>query len=142
MATYPLRVMLVEDDEIDAEKIKRAFRALAFPPHLTVYQTASEALAALHSPHPMQPCYPTLVLLDLNLPGMSGLEFLQQVRQDAQLRELVVFVLTDSHNDADRAAAYDLAIAGYLHKSGLGRSCENLVDLVDVYMQTMTIPAL
>ena len=70
----PFGVVLVEDDDVDAESIARSFRALNFPPSLTVYRSAADALVALQGPHSQRPPSPFVLVLDLNLPGMSGLE--------------------------------------------------------------------
>jgi CheY-like chemotaxis protein len=140
MDTYPLEVVLVEDDDIDVETISRSFRGLEFPPQLTVYRTAHEALVALRGQPARRPAGPFLVLLDLNLPGMTGIEFLEKVRGDARLRGIVVFVLTASPADEDRAAAYDWAIAGYMRKSNLGFNSRALVSLVDLYMRYVSFP--
>lgn len=117
LSTYPFEVVLIEDDAIDTEAILRSFRGLESPPHLTVYRTAKDALQALHGPPGSRAAGRFLVLLDLSLPGMTGLEFLERIRSDARFRGTVIFVLTGSHDDADIAAAYDATIAGYMRKS-------------------------
>ena len=140
MSTYPLRLILVEDDDVDAEAIIRGLRSVKFPLQLSAFRTASETLEELLRPQSTQQIYRTMVLLDLGLPGMSGLDFLRLVRQDAQLSALAVVVVSDSDNDTDKAAAHALSIAGYLRKSSLGPKCENLVHLVETLMQSETVP--
>jgi CheY-like chemotaxis protein len=81
-----------------------------------------------------------VLLLDLNLPGMSGLEFLAEVRKDPQLSGTVVFVMTDSNDPADAADAYSLRVAGCLRKSDLGRNYQALISLIDAYMACVTLP--
>jgi CheY-like chemotaxis protein len=140
LSTYPLRLILVEDDDVDAEVIIRGLRSVNFPLQLSAFRTASETLADLLRPKSTQSIYRTLVLLDLGLPGMSGLDFLRLIRQDAQLNGLAVVVVSDSDNDTDKAAVQALSIAGYLRKSKLGPNCENLVHLIEEYLKTGNVP--
>lgn len=140
MSTYPLRLILVEDDDIDAEAVTRGLRSVKFPLQLTVFRTASETLEELLRLLSTQQIYRTMVLLDLSLPGMSGLDFLRMVRLDAQLSALAVVVVSDSESDYDMGAAYELGVAGYVRKSSLGPKCENLVHLVEALMQSGTVP--
>jgi CheY-like chemotaxis protein len=64
------------------------------------------------SPTPL----PNVILLDINMPRMNGLEFLKELREDEKLRSISVFVMTTSNDDADRAEAYRLNVAGYILK--------------------------
>ncbi|MFM8917419.1 MAG: response regulator, partial [Bacteroidota bacterium] len=59
---------------------------------------------------------PQIILLDLNMPKMNGMEFLKELRQDPELRSISVFVMTTSNDDRDRIDAYDLNVAGYILK--------------------------
>lgn len=118
----------------------RGLRSVKYPLQINAFRSASETLTDLLRPKSTQQVYQTLVLLDLHLPGMSGLEFLRFLRQDAQLSGLAVVVVSDSENDTDKAAAQALSIAGYLWKSSLGPNCENLVHLVEALMQSGTVP--
>jgi CheY-like chemotaxis protein len=139
MGAYPFGVIVIEDDDVDVEAISRSLLRLASPPDLAIFRTASEALEALQEQRPLfHPAIPFLVLLDLHLPGMPVLEFLADIRQDARLRRTIVFVLADSDNDADRAAAYDMGVAGYLRKSAVPGTTEAIAALLEVYMQNVT----
>lgn len=95
---------------------------------------------ALRDPQAQQPPSLFVLLLDPNLLGMSGLEFLAQVRKDPQHSGTVVPVMTYSNHLADGADGYSLRVAGYLRKSDLGRNCQTLVFLLDVYMACVTLP--
>ncbi|HXF61372.1 MAG TPA: response regulator, partial [Caldilineaceae bacterium] len=99
------------------------------------------ALAALkgNTHHPPLP-QPHVILLDLNLPRMSGLEFLRALRQDPELRPSVVFVWTTSTNQADIQAAYEQVVAGYLVKSRVGANPAKLLDLLQSYCQMVIFP--
>jgi CheY-like chemotaxis protein len=110
-------ILLVEDDRVDVMTVQRALKrhAIAIPLH--VARTATEALALLRgegTPRLEPP--PGLILLDLNLPRMSGIEFLQALRADPRLRDLTVIVLTSSNEPTDRAAAFRYEVEDYIVK--------------------------
>ncbi len=139
MGAHPFGVIVIEDDDVDVEAISRSLLRLASPPDLAIFGTASEALQALQDQRPLfHPATPFLILLDLHLPGMPALEFLADIRKDARLRRTIVFVLADSDNDAERTAAYDMGVAGYLRKSALPGATEAIAALLEVYMQNVT----
>src|SRR5579872_5611167 len=114
MIGQPLNILLVEDDEIDVENVKRAFRKNKIVNPLWTAGNGVEALEMLRTG--VVPAPRRLVLLDLNLPRMNGLEFLHAVRRDPVLAALPVVVLTTSNDERDRVEAYDLNVAGYLLK--------------------------
>lgn len=132
-----VNVLLVEDDEIDAEAVERAFRKHRIANPIIV---AQDGLAALELLRTGQVPRPNLILLDLNMPRMNGIEFLQTVRQDKDLHDLVVFVLTTSDDDRDKWEAYDQNIAGYLVKSKVGDGFVNLVEMLDCYWRYVEFP--
>ena len=117
MSDVMASILLIEDDEVDVEAIRRLFawRNIANPLHV-----ASDGVAALRMLHGEdqstigQPC---VILLDLNLPRMNGIEFLNELRRDAQLKDCVVFVLTTSNSDYDRLVTNSRYVAGYLLKA-------------------------
>ena len=94
MQTQPVQVLLVDDDDVDAEMVVRGFKNHRIANPVTVAENGTEALKILrgngHGPF----AKPFLILLDLNMPGMNGFEFLEQLRDDSKLRDSVVFVLT------------------------------------------------
>lgn len=136
-----MQILLVEDDEIEAEAIRRSFRKYHLENVITVAADGLEALELLsgrtRSGLALQP---DLILLDLNMPRMSGLEFLDVLRQDPQLRRSIVFVLTTSNREEDKVAAYDRQVAGYLVKSQLGEDFLRLTQLLDTYWHTIEFP--
>jgi CheY-like chemotaxis protein len=83
---------------------------------------------------------PFLILLDINLPRMSGLEFLRALRDDPELHDSIVFVLTTSNRDEDRVASYGNHVAGYIVKGDVGPSFLNLVNLLDHYWRIVEFP--
>jgi CheY-like chemotaxis protein len=109
-----LNILLVEDDELDVENVRRAFKRANIETPLWVASDGEEALRLLRSSE--YPRKRRLVLLDLNLPKMSGIELLRELRSDPALHAQSVVVLTTSNEDRDRTEAYGLNVAGYLLK--------------------------
>ena len=117
MDTKLLNILLVDDDEIDVMNVQRAFRKNNILNPLRVAHNGLEALALLRSTGEQGvPKERRLVLLDLNMPKMNGLEFLRELRSDPELRALTVIVLTTSDDDRDKVEAYNLNVAGYIVK--------------------------
>jgi CheY-like chemotaxis protein len=109
-----LNVVLVEDDEVDVMNVRRAFKKNNITNPLFVAGDGVEALALLRDPS--TPTKNRIVLLDLNMPRMNGIEFLRALREDPQLSHTPVVVLTTSNEDKDRVEAFQLNVAGYLLK--------------------------
>lgn len=110
----PLNVVLVEDDDVDVMNVRRAFAKVNIKAPLFVASDGVEALELLRSAN--VPRGRRLVLLDLNMPRMNGIEFLRELRADEALRCTPVVVLTTSNDDEDRVNAFNLNVAGYLLK--------------------------
>lgn len=109
-----LNLVLVEDDDIDVMNVRRALERAHVTNPLFVAHNGLEALALLRSDQ--VPSDRRLVLLDLNMPKMNGIEFLRELRKDPALKATPVVVLTTSDDDRDKIQAYDLNVAGYLLK--------------------------
>ena len=114
-----INILLVEDDEVDVMNVRRAFKKGGVSNPLFVASNGLEALDMLKSQRGQRPVVPLerrLILLDLNMPKMGGIEFLQVLRADPDLKATPVVVLTTSGEDCDRVQAYNLNVAGYLLK--------------------------
>lgn len=120
MEDIMINVLLVEDDEVDVMNVKRAFKKNNITNPLFVASNGIEALKMLRNPNngepPIVPQNRRLILLDLNMPRMGGIEFLQSLRSDPNLKSIPVVVLTTSNQDQDRVEAYQLNVAGYILK--------------------------
>lgn len=117
MESKLLNILLVDDDEIDVMNVRRAFKKNNIVNPLYVAHNGLEALDMLRgSGDDAMPTERRLVLLDLNMPKMNGLEFLREIREDPELKMLTVIVLTTSDDDRDKMEAYNLNIAGYIVK--------------------------
>lgn len=109
-------MLLVEDDDIDAKAFERSIRRADLRLDVVRARTGEEALALLRGEAPGLG-WPRVVLLDLNLPDLTGQELLAAVRRDPELHGTVVFVLTTSDADADLRAAFRHQVAGYFVKA-------------------------
>ena len=141
MMTRTVNVLLVEDNEIDRECVLRAFARHRIANPVFHASDGLEALEVLRGAAGRAPLpRPYLILLDINMPRMNGVELLRELRADPKLRSSIVFVLTTSSSDQDRLAAYDLNVAGYIIKSDVGPGFIHLVELLQGYWRIVELP--
>ena len=136
-----INILLVEDDEVDVMAVKRAFRELKIANPLTEAKDGIEALEILrgvngHVPIPR----PLIILLDLNMPRMGGMEFLDELRKDPDLHRCIVFIMTTSADEQDRVRAYDMNVAGYVLKHDPGRSFMDAIAMLQHYWRVVELP--
>lgn len=132
-------VLLVEDDEVDIMNVRRAFERNCISNPLYVARNGLEALDMLKGGSSQQPTVPRdrrIILLDINMPRMNGIEFLQELRTDSHLRLIPVVVLTTSNADQDRIEAYKFNVAGYILKPV---SFDTFVDVLAVLNHYWTL---
>jgi CheY-like chemotaxis protein len=128
MSDKVLNILLVEDDEVDVMNVRRAFERNNVSNPLFVAGNGLEALEMLRDGR--VPRERRLILLDLNMPKMNGIEFLQALRADPELSSAPVVVLTTSNDDQDKIDAYNLNVAGYLLKPvTFSNFCERMTTL-------------
>src|SRR4028118_1118594 len=128
MSEKILNVLLVEDDEVDVMNVRRAFKKGNISNPLFVAGNGLEALEMLRGQE--VPRTRRLVLLDLNMPRMNGIEFLRELRADPELSPTPVVVLTTSDAERDKVEAYNLHVAGYLLKPvTFSNFCETMASL-------------
>lgn len=134
-------VLLVEDNDVDREAVRRAFTRHRIANPIVEATDGLEALTILRGSAEQRPLpRPHVVLLDLNMPRMDGIETLREIREDPKLADTVVFVLTTSKADEDKTAAYDLNVAGYIGKSDVGAGFIRLIELLDHYWRVVELP--
>ena len=107
-----LRVYLVEDDPDHALIVGRAIREVNPRAEVRAVEDGEAALAALRD----EAALPDLILLDINMPGLSGFDVLARLKGDGRLRHIPVVMLTSSELPADVARAYELGASGYISK--------------------------
>lgn len=137
-----VNILLIDDDDVAAESVVRSLRKHTVDFPVTLARDGIEALEILRKTHPdLSIEKPYIILLDLNMPRMNGFEFLQEIRNDKQLHDSVIFVLTTSDFDSDKARAYNENIAGYMVKSAVGPQFTKLAVLLDNYRNTVALPS-
>lgn len=110
-------ILLVEDDYLDVTSVKRALGKLNIQYDLFVAHNGVDALALLNGNSPDgTKIKPDIIILDLNMPKMNGIEFLGIIKNYYSLKNIKVFVMTTSSEEYDRAAAENLGITGYILK--------------------------
>ena len=136
-----VHILLVEDDEIDVRAVRHSLAKQKVSNPLHVAADGVEALEMLRGErgHERLP-RPFLILLDLNMPRMNGLEFLDALRQDPELRSAIVFVLTTSNDDRDKMAAYAHNVAGYLLKQDVGDNFMKAIRMIDLFTISVQFP--
>lgn len=134
-------ILIVDDDEVDIRAVRRAFRELGIANPVHVANDGIEALRLLRGEGGRDRlARPILILLDLRLPRMSGMEFLQELRADDDLETSIVFVLTTSEEDADKLAAYRRHIAGYMVKSSASGDFAHVLEWMRGFLRTIEFP--
>ena len=121
--------MLVEDDEVDAMTVRRALKEINVPNKLVHCENGEEAIAYLNETE----VKPSIILLDLNMPIMSGLEFLEERMKNDDWRVIPAVVLTTSKDDFDKMNCFRLAISGYMVKPVDYSEFIEIIKAVDHY---------
>ncbi|MCR9115929.1 MAG: response regulator [bacterium] len=129
-------ILLVEDDDVDVESLQRAVRRRSLPFDIHVAAEGGEALTFLRSEDGAKALERLIIVLDLNMPGMNGLQFLEELRRDPKLRRLIVFVFSTSNHPSDRFSAYEKNAAGYFTKSKF----DQMVDALEKYNNAVEFP--
>jgi CheY-like chemotaxis protein len=133
-----LNILLVDDDDVDVMNVQRAFRRANLTNPLHLARDGEQALAMLRDG--TVPASRLLVLLDLNMPRMNGIEFLRELRADPALRHISVVALTTSSEEQDKVEAYQLHVAGYLVKPVTFTTFVELMSVLQKYWTLMEMP--
>ena len=130
-----VNILVVEDDDIDVKALLRAFKKLKIANPVTVAKDGIEGWEALEGlPRPY------LIILDINMPRMNGIELLRKIRSSDKHRDSIVFVLTTSTDDKDKFEAYKLNATGYMLKSDMGASFIRAIEMVEQYWKVIEFP--
>jgi CheY-like chemotaxis protein len=141
ITTQTVTILLVEDNIVDREAVRRAFAKHRIANPIVDASDGIEALQILRGSGAEPPLSrPYLILLDINMPRMNGVEFLQHLRADEHLRDSIVFVLTTSNSEEDKMVTYNLNVAGYIVKNDVGAEFIRLIDLLRCFWKLVEFP--
>lgn len=131
-------ILLLEDDSVDAMTVKRALKEIKVTNQLIVTTNGEEALAYLKDDTNEQP---GIILLDLNMPKMNGIEFLSIIKVDDLLRRIPVVVLTTSQEEQDRIESFKFSVAGYMIKPVDYIKFVEVMRTINIYWTLSELPA-
>ena len=132
-------ILLVEDDRVDVMTIKRALKEIRVTNRLDIAGDGMEALEFLRDPENEMPC---IILLDLDMPRMNGVEFLEMVKQDEILKKIPVVVLTTSTEEQDKVDSFSLGVAGYMVKPVDYGQLIEVARAIDLYWTLSELPTM
>jgi CheY-like chemotaxis protein len=130
-------ILLVEDDRVDVMTVMRALKEIHVVNPVVHVEHGEAALEYLRDPGSTRPC---IILLDLNMPIMNGIEFLKEVKQDPRLRAIPVVVLTTSEEQPDKIRSFEFGVAGYMAKPVDYRNFVETIRAVDMYWTLSAMP--
>jgi len=130
-------ISLVEDDSVDVMVVKRAFKDLQITSPLVHSINGEQALEYLRSESNKKPC---VILLDLNMPKMNGIEFLKVAKADEVLKKIPVVVLTTSREEQDVVESFKLGVAGYIVKPVDYKKFLEAIRIIDAYRTLSELP--
>ena len=142
MSEKLVTIMLVEDDEIDIKNVQRAFAKNNIANPLIVAHDGVEGLEMLRGTNGQEKVspLPRIILLDINMPRMNGIEFLKELRADPELKAISVFVMTTSNDEKDKIGAYNYNVAGYILKPVNFEIFLNAFSILDTYWKLCELP--
>lgn len=132
-----ITILLIEDDDVDAIGIKRSFNKRGLKNDIVRAKNGKEALSLLKE---NKVAYPFIILLDLNMPMMDGLEFLTYLREYDKFKHSVVYVLTTSKSEQDILLSFDKNVAGYFIKNEIGTGYDSIIEFLEAYMKIAHFP--
>ncbi len=130
-------ILLVEDDMVDIMTVKRAVRELQIENPLIVTRNGEEGITYLNT---CRDNLPFIILLDINMPRMNGIEFLKVVKQDKALRAIPIIILTTSKEQQDRYESFHLGVAGYMVKPVHYQEFLDLLKMINAYWTHSEMP--
>ncbi len=132
-------ILFAEDDDVDQEAVKRCFEQLRIANPLIVVGDGEQALAYLQNDSKEKPC---LILLDLKMPKMDGIELLRHLKVDKRLKLIPVVMFTSSAEEQDKVNSYNLGVAGYIVKPPQHREFLEAIRTLDLYWTLNEVPPL
>jgi CheY-like chemotaxis protein len=130
-------ILLVEDDNVDAMTVRRALKDLNVPNGIVHQLDGENALEYLRSSDNKRPC---VILLDLNMPRMNGIDFLKIIKNDDELKKIPVIVMTTSKDERDRMESFEFSVAGYIVKSTDYKKFVESLKILNLYWTLSELP--
>ncbi|HEY5504218.1 MAG TPA: response regulator [Sedimentisphaerales bacterium] len=130
-------ILLVEDDNVDAMTVRRALKDLNVPNGIVHQLDGEDALEYLRSSDNKRPC---VILLDLNMPRMNGIDFLKIIKNDDELKKIPVIVLTTSKDERDKMESFEFSVAGYIIKSTDYKKFVEALKTLNLYWTLSELP--
>ncbi len=136
MSSVHKTILIVEDDQVDVMTIKRAFKQVEAENDLHIESNGEEAIRYLNEVKEL----PGLIILDLNMPKMNGIEFLNIIRSNPKFKHLPVVVLTTSKEQQDKISTFNLNISGYMIKPVDFNQFKDMVKTIHHYWELSELP--
>ena len=130
-------ILLVEDDNVDAMTVRRALKDLNVPNGIVHQLDGEDALEYLRSSNNKRPC---VILLDLNMPRMNGIDFLKIIKNDDELKQIPVIVMTTSKDERDKMESFEFSVAGYIIKSTDYKKFVESLKILNLYWTLSELP--
>lgn len=130
-------ILLAEDDEVDVMSIQRAFKEINITNPLVVTTNGEDVLEYLKNPDNPVPC---IILLDIKMPKMNGIEVLAVLKNDPATRKIPVVMLTTSDDEKDRIASFNHSVAGYMIKPVDRKKFIDIIKTIDMYWTLSELP--
>lgn len=130
-------ILFIEDDSVDVMTVKRALKELHINNRLDIAGDGEEALEYLNNPVNKLPC---IILLDLNMPRMNGIEFLKIAKGDKKLKSIPVVILTTSREEQDKIDSFELGVSGYMLKPVEYREFVDVIRTINLYWTLSELP--
>ncbi len=130
-------ILLVEDDKVDAMTVKRALKEIKVTNSVIVTSNGEEALEYLINENSEIPC---IILLDLNMPKMNGLEFMKVAKESERLKKIPIVVLTTSSEERDRMNSFNCGVAGYMTKPVDYQQFVDVIKTINLYWTLSELP--
>ena len=130
-------ILLVEDDQVDAMIVERAFKVKGIENPLGIVDNGLKALELLTDPEKEKPC---LILLDLNMPRMGGIEFLKTVKKNDAIKRIPILILTSSEEEEDKKNCFNLGVAGYMLKPADFQKFAEMIEVIFKYWALCKMP--
>jgi CheY-like chemotaxis protein len=137
-----INILLVEDDHVDVMNMQRAFKKNDITNPLHIAFNGIEALSMMRGTNGKPKITPTpqIILCDINMPKMNGIEFIRELRKDPEFKGISIFIMTTSNDDKDKLEAYDLNVAGYILKPLSFEKFVNTIAVLNSYWKLLEHP--